>query len=497
MVGLIGGHFLVGASRTLDESYYCNKIHVYLELVLPTVMLAAAASVRLHGLSEKNGELNGQLGSVHSFDSRLGRWKVRVGLKLLAIHESNLLLTTENSQAIGKEHPTEPPALSTHARATVEQKSRSFRIPKTAEPPRGKAPATPTGSTQPARGVPKPIVIDRTTIPTASLESEFTGSALTSLAALGVQAYDATEFGQTIMDQVNAQLELTSNHGTAHCDTLASVASASAGLPQEPTTSHVQSSVACSAGGDVPNRGAAGSGARGDVADSDAALARLLASQRSERLSVAKSRAVGAARGNEESSGDSESEYQEETSSDNDNDDDDDDDDGAEDEGDEEEETVQTKRRESRLGALKRKGSTASTVPYMQRKKRQGVPATTDQPFYCSSDEDAADEELSEGLRIPGRLWKHLFPHQRACVEWLWGLHRSQVGGVLGDDMCASPKCQPRPKEVYNSTSARAAHAMWPTRAQWPARCWRSLMCVWQGAWQDRADHRAVCSVTR
>ena len=56
-----------------------------------------------------------------------------------------------------------------------------------------------------------------------------------------------------------------------------------------------------------------------------------------------------------------------------DNDDDDDDDDGAEDEGDEEEETVQTKRRESRLGALKRKGSTASTVPYMQRKKRQGL----------------------------------------------------------------------------------------------------------------------------
>ena len=34
-----------------------------------------------------------------------------------------------------------------------------------------------------------------------------------------------------------------------------------------------------------------------------------------------------------------------------------------------------------------------------------------------------------------GRLWKHLFPHQRTCVQWLWELHRQEAGGVVGDEM--------------------------------------------------------------
>ena len=54
-------------------------------------MLQKGSAVRLHGLSEKNASLNGQLGSVHSFDARLSRWKVRVNGKLLALHEVNLL----------------------------------------------------------------------------------------------------------------------------------------------------------------------------------------------------------------------------------------------------------------------------------------------------------------------------------------------------------------------------------------------------------------------
>ena len=54
---------------------------------------------------------------------------------------------------------------------------------------------------------------------------------------------------------------------------------------------------------------------------------------------------------------------------------------------------------------------------------------------YGSSDEEAEDEELSDGLTVPGRLWKRMFEHQRTCVEWLWELHRQQAGGIVGDEM--------------------------------------------------------------
>ena len=70
-----------------------------------------------------------------------------------------------------------------------------------------------------------------------------------------------------------------------------------------------------------------------------------------------------------------------------------------------------------RGGGKRRRQSTAETSPYGE------------------SDEELEDELLDDGLRMPGRLWKHLFTHQRTCIEWLWELHRQEAGGVVGDEM--------------------------------------------------------------
>lgn len=37
--------------------------------------------------------------------------------------------------------------------------------------------------------------------------------------------------------------------------------------------------------------------------------------------------------------------------------------------------------------------------------------------------------------RLPGKIAKMLFPHQREGLNWLWSLHCKGKGGVLGDDM--------------------------------------------------------------
>ncbi|CEI91751.1 hypothetical protein RMCBS344292_06032 [Rhizopus microsporus] len=48
---------------------------------------------------------------------------------------------------------------------------------------------------------------------------------------------------------------------------------------------------------------------------------------------------------------------------------------------------------------------------------------------------DFEDHELEGGLRIPGELWSCLFDYQKTCIQWLWELHRQEVGGILGDEM--------------------------------------------------------------
>lgn len=37
--------------------------------------------------------------------------------------------------------------------------------------------------------------------------------------------------------------------------------------------------------------------------------------------------------------------------------------------------------------------------------------------------------------KLPGKIAKMLYPHQRDGLRWLWSLHCQSKGGILGDDM--------------------------------------------------------------
>ncbi|KAJ3323514.1 hypothetical protein HDV06_001791 [Boothiomyces sp. JEL0866] len=46
-----------------------------------------------------------------------------------------------------------------------------------------------------------------------------------------------------------------------------------------------------------------------------------------------------------------------------------------------------------------------------------------------------SQDEIIDSYKIPGDIASHLFDYQKACVRWLWELHKQKVGGVLGDEM--------------------------------------------------------------
>ena len=49
-------------------------------------------------------------------------------------------------------------------------------------------------------------------------------------------------------------------------------------------------------------------------------------------------------------------------------------------------------------------------------------------------DHDDERPDIQE-LNLPSILASRLFDHQKVGVEWLYGLHISRPGGILGDDM--------------------------------------------------------------
>ncbi|XP_073140593.1 protein CHROMATIN REMODELING 24 isoform X2 [Henckelia pumila] len=61
----------------------------------------------------------------------------------------------------------------------------------------------------------------------------------------------------------------------------------------------------------------------------------------------------------------------------------------------------------------------------------------------CESEEDTLDDHLDDftlsgpkyTYRLPDKIAKMLFPHQREGLKWLWSLHSMGKGGILGDDM--------------------------------------------------------------
>lgn len=53
---------------------------------------------------------------------------------------------------------------------------------------------------------------------------------------------------------------------------------------------------------------------------------------------------------------------------------------------------------------------------------------------------------LKYNYKLPGKIAKMLFPHQRDGLRWLWSLHCQGKGGILGDDMGLGKTMQVRKK---------------------------------------------------
>ena len=62
-------------------------------------------------------------------------------------------------------------------------------------------------------------------------------------------------------------------------------------------------------------------------------------------------------------------------------------------------------------------------------------------PWYATSATGIISEEAADvmtvmaELNIPQILCDRMFVHQKKGVEWLYYLHKSRPGGILGDDM--------------------------------------------------------------
>ncbi|XP_045497009.1 DNA excision repair protein ERCC-6-like [Colias croceus] len=78
------------------------------------------------------------------------------------------------------------------------------------------------------------------------------------------------------------------------------------------------------------------------------------------------------------------------------------------------------------------------------RKSLSEVEAGNSNPSYMSADiqyildgnkNPEEKHELQNGLCVPVYIWKQLYKYQRIGVKWLWELHQTQCGGLLGDEM--------------------------------------------------------------
>ncbi|KAL6651710.1 hypothetical protein ACP70R_010635 [Stipagrostis hirtigluma subsp. patula] len=73
-------------------------------------------------------------------------------------------------------------------------------------------------------------------------------------------------------------------------------------------------------------------------------------------------------------------------------------------------------------------------------KENRGVAENDDEDVGWEKTEDFKMEPTggavtSKPYKLPGRIFKMLYPHQREGLRWLWVLHCRGTGGILGDDM--------------------------------------------------------------
>lgn len=69
-------------------------------------------------------------------------------------------------------------------------------------------------------------------------------------------------------------------------------------------------------------------------------------------------------------------------------------------------------------------------------KTYQGDAYTADLQYVLGGNNDPNElHELQNGLCIPNYIWKQLYKYQKVGIKWLWELHQTKSGGLLGDEM--------------------------------------------------------------
>ncbi|CAA0837935.1 Protein CHROMATIN REMODELING 24 [Striga hermonthica] len=97
--------------------------------------------------------------------------------------------------------------------------------------------------------------------------------------------------------------------------------------------------------------------------------------------------------------------------------------------------TYDYRREEEKYAALSEK----YFVKQVGRAEEKFIEVSDDESDDITTLNDDVDEITLSGLKgtykLPGKIAKMLYPHQREGLKWLWSLHCKGKGGILGDDM--------------------------------------------------------------
>ncbi|GER36248.1 chromatin remodeling 24 [Striga asiatica] len=99
------------------------------------------------------------------------------------------------------------------------------------------------------------------------------------------------------------------------------------------------------------------------------------------------------------------------------------------------ERTYNYRREEEKYAALSERYS----VKQVGRAEENFIEVSDDESDDITTLNDDVEEFTLSGLKgtykLPGKIAKMLYPHQREGLKWLWSLHCKGKGGILGDDM--------------------------------------------------------------
>ncbi|KAL2478366.1 Protein CHROMATIN REMODELING 24 [Forsythia ovata] len=83
--------------------------------------------------------------------------------------------------------------------------------------------------------------------------------------------------------------------------------------------------------------------------------------------------------------------------------------------------------------------SEGNNAKQVERRQGKFIKVSDDKSEEINILDDRVDDFILSGLkgtyRLPGKIAKILYPHQRDGLKWLWSLHCKGKGGILGDDM--------------------------------------------------------------